>query len=347
MKRTSLPLLAACLLLPFAASGAALEPAPATIILTDGSQVANAWVTSETIDQVEFILGDPKGAHPVASTKPRSKYVRVDYTSAEDPSFQRGEVLRPKNDEADKAIEQYRKALTTAKYQWELVGSAMALADLLGRQKKVDEALAALKELTERFPTTVKLPEVTWRRADLKLAKGDHDGAAADYALLAKNAEAWNSPEGGMRGILGQAQVLRAAKKFPEAAAFLTAALGKIKVDEDPTAWANIGLAMASDLIAAGKADDGLAALRHVAYAPVAVESQCRAHLEWARQLAAAGKLTVAFDHAVLAAKLGSSEREVEQAGDKLAREIIGKIDKDTAISNEDRLEYRKYLGAL
>ncbi|MBA3937893.1 MAG: tetratricopeptide repeat protein [Planctomycetes bacterium] len=346
MKRTSLPLLAACLLLPFAASGAALEPAPATIILTDGSQVANAWVTSETIDQVEFILGDPKGAHPVASTKPRSKYVRVDYTAAEDPSFQRGEVLRVQK-EADKAIEQYRKALTTAKYQWELVSSSVALADLLGRQKKVDEALAALKELTDRFPTTVKLPEATWRRADLKLAKGDNDGAAADYALLAKNAEAWGSPEGGMRGILGQAQVLRAAKKFPEAAAFLAAALGRIKVDEDPTAWANIGLAMAGDLIAAGKADDGLAALRHVAYAPVAVESQCRAHLEWARQLAAAGKLTVAFDHAVLAAKLGSNEREVEMAGDKLAREISAKIDKDSTISNEDRAEYRKYLGAL
>ena len=347
MMRTSLPLLAACLLLPFAACGAALEPAPATIQLTDGSQVANAWVPNETVDQVEFILGDPKGAHPVVSTKPRAKYVRVDYTSAKDPNFQRGEVLRPKSEESDKAIEQYRKALTTATYQWELVTSSLALADLLAKQKKADEALAALKELTDRFPTTVKLPEATWRRADLKLAKGDNDGATADYALLAKNAEAWASPEGGMRGILGQAQVLRGLKKFPESAAFLAAALGKIKVDDDPTAWANIALAMAGDLIAAGKADDGLAALRRVAYAPVAVESQCRAHLEWARQLAAANKLTTAFDHAVLAAKLGSSERDVELAGDKLAREIYAKIDKDTTISAEDRLEYRNYIGHL
>jgi predicted negative regulator of RcsB-dependent stress response len=347
MKRTSFPLLAACLLLPFAACGAVtLDPAPATILVPDGAPIEKAWVTNETVDQVEFILGDPKGAHPVTSTRPRAKYTRVDYTAAEDPSFQRGEVLRAQN-EADKAIEQYRKALTTAKYQWELVTSSLALADLLGRQKKTDEALAALKELTDRFPTTVKLPEATWRRADLKLAKGDNDGATADYALLAKNAEAWTSPEGGMRGVLGQAQVLRGAKKFPEAAAFLTAALGKVKVEDDPTAWANIALALAGDLVAAGKADDGLAALRHVAYAPVAVESQCRAHLEWARQLAAAGKLPAALDHAVLAAKLGSSEREVEQAGDRLARELIGKIDKDSTISAQDRLEYRKYLGAL
>ena len=347
MIRPLLPLLAAWLLLPgLAGAAAALDPAPATIALTDGTAITNAFVTNETVEQVEFILGDPKGAHPVISTKPRAKYVRVDYAAGEDPNFQRGEFLRAQN-ETDKAIEQYRKAATSSRYQWELVATFLALSDLLARQKRTDEALAALKELTDRFPTTIKLPDAVWRRADLKLAKGDAEGANADYALLVRNAAAWNSPEGGTRGIIGQAQVLRAAKKVAEAGAFLADQLARAKVEDDPATFAQVALALAGDQAATGRDDDALATLRRVAYAPVAVEAQCRAHLEWARQLLAAGKLQPAFDHAVLANQLGTSDAEVEGAAGRLVRDIAGRIEKDPALSEQERLEYRTYLRSL
>lgn len=334
------------LLLPLLAVLAG-EPAPANIILVEGKPIENAWVERETMEGVFFYLGDWKSPNRVVVTRKRGQYSKVDYIGeGDDPNYLRALALL--RDNKPDAAGFFQKATTTAKWQWVVEDSYLRAATGYARAKKDNDALAVLKEYTDKFPQNVRMAEVVQLRAGLLLAKGDKAAATKDYAEMEKQGPAWG-PDTWLTGVIGQRDVLVSDKKFAEAVDFLKPRWAKVKPEAEAEAFAAVGLAIADDLKAAGKAEESAATLKKIYFAPLPSEAQSKARLRHARILAEAndtkGNLA-AFDQAAIAALLGADE-DTQNAAIKLARELVMKLDKDPAVSNEDRKEYRGYPSGL
>ncbi len=350
MRHAPLPLLllgALCALIGTATRAAGGECPPGTINVKDRPPIEGAFVESETIEKVVYYLGNPKDAHSAKSELTHDKYLSVAWNGAEDGNFQAGQVAYEKG-EWEKAAEFFKKSIGSAKWFWELEDCYLRCAECYGKASppRNDDALAMLKELGEKFPQSVHLPELIGRRAALELAKGEFDAALEDYRKMVKNGAQWGGTA--IRdGMLGQRNVLRAQKKYDAAIALLAPEFAKLAPEAMAEEFAPYGLALVEDLDAGGKAAEAMAACKRIYLAPIGPDAQSKAHLKAARLLAAAnttaGNIS-AFDQAALAATM-SADDETELAAKKLARELVGRIDKDKAVSDNDRKEYRKYNG--
>lgn len=323
-----------------------MEPAPATI-LTAERPIDNAWVESETLDGLDFYLGDWKAPTRVKVTRKPGQYLKVTYLGNSDTSFMRAEVLY-NTGKFDEAPEHYKKAITTGKWNWEVEQAYRRAAESLARTNKGPDALVLLKEYITRFPKNVYMAEVVSLRAKLAMAAGDYVSAMTDFQEMVKQGTKW-SPTAELEGNLGQRSVLVAQKKFADAVALLNPYWAKLKVDTDPEAFAQVALAIATDLDADGKTADCIAALKKTYLAPIPSEAQSRARLHHAQILAKANDTEnnlAAFDHAALAVLLGGDET-TQTAATKLARELASRIDKDMKLSNEVRTAYRAYPSGL
>lgn len=330
-----------------AAHAVTMEPAPATI-LTSERPIENAFVESETIDAgVVFYLGDWRSPQRVAVTRKPGQYQKVVYNGNSDTSFMRAEVLYNNGDFAN-APEHYKKATTTGKWNWEVEQAYRRGADALARTGKSAEALALLKEYLTRYPKNVYMAEVVSLRAGLALAAGDFAGAMGDYQTMAKEGAKWG-PTAELDGMVGQYNVLMAQKKHADAVALLTPYWGKIKVDDDPEGFGQVAQAIAAALDADGKTAECIATLKKTYLAPLSNEAQARARLHHAQLLAKTNDTEnnlAAFDQVAIASLLGGDE-VTNAAATKLARELVGRIDKDKKVSDEARKEYRSYLSSL
>lgn len=325
-----------------------MEPAPATILT--GDKPIDAFVEIETTDGVSFILGDPKSSKSVAGTKKPGQYQKVVYLSLTngDVSFQRAEVLFTNGDFAT-ASEQYKKATTTSKWNWEVEQAYRRAAACLARTNKAADALVLLKEYITRYPKNVHMAEVVSLRASLALAAKDYPGAMKDYQEMTTQGAKWG-PSAELDGYLGQNDVLVAQKKFADVVALLNPYWAKLKADEAPEAFGQIALAIASALDADGKSAECIAALKKTYLAPIANDAQARARLHHAQLLAKPNDTEnnfAAFDQVAIAVLLGGDET-TSAAATKLARELImNRIDKDKKVSDAARKEYRSYLSSL
>ena len=339
----------ALLAIAVVAHAVTMEPAPATI-LTAEKPIENAWVEIETTDGVSFFLGDPKSQTRVAGNKKPGQYQKVVYQSLTngDISFQRAEVLFTTGDFAT-ASEQYKKATTTSKWNWEAEQAYRRAAACLARTGKAADALVLLKEYIARFPKNVHMAEVVSLRASLALAAKDYPAAMVDYQEMVKQGAKWG-PSAELDGYLGQNNVLVAQKKFADVVALLNPYWAKLKADDAPEAFGQIALAIASALDADGKSAECIAALKKTYLAPIANDAQARARLHHAQLLAKPNDTEnnfAAFDQVAIAVLLGGDEA-TSAAATKLARELImNRINNDKKVSDEARKEYRSYLSSL
>jgi tetratricopeptide (TPR) repeat protein len=326
---------------------AAIEPAPGTVI-TEEKAIENAWIESETTDGVVFYLGDWKSPARVAVSRKRGQYKSIQYTtSGGDTNFLRAEVLF-NNQEFDKAPEFYKKATASAKWNWEIEQSYRRGAQAFARSNRPAEALAMIKEYIAKYPKNVAMAEVVSLRAQLSFTAGDHAGALADFKEMVKQAGEW-SPTSEREGYLGQRSVLVAQKKEADAVALLSGYWTKIKPADDAEGFAQVGLTLAADLLTLNKNEESVGILKKIYLAPVDADDQSKAHLEHAKILAKANNTDnnlAAFDHAALAALLGSDET-TQNAAKKVARELLSRIDKDSKLSDQMRKDYRSYAGNL
>jgi tetratricopeptide (TPR) repeat protein len=323
------------------------ECPPGNINVKDRPPIEGAFIESETIEKVVYYLGNPKDSHSAKSELTHDKYLNVTWNGAEDGNFLAGQVNYEKG-EWEKAEGFFKKALGTAKWFWEIEDCYMRSAECAGKAvpPRNDDALAMLKELSEKFPQTVHLPDLVGHRAALELAKGDFNAALEDYRKMVQNGVQW----GGFAirdGMLGQRNVLRGQKKFDAAIALLAPEFAKLAPEAAAEEFAPYGLDLAEDLDASGKSAEAMAACKRIYLAPIGPEGQSKAHLKAARLLAAgnttAGNIA-AFDQAALAATM-SADDETEVAAKKMMRELVARIDKDKAVSDNDRKEYRKYAS--
>jgi tetratricopeptide (TPR) repeat protein len=260
---------------------AAIEPAPGTVI-TEEKSISDAWIEIETTDGVLFYLGDWKSPAKVAVTRKRGQYKSVVYNgNGEDANFLRAEVLYA-NGEYEKAPEFYKKAVTTAKWNWEIEQAYRRGAVCLARHNKGAEALEMLKEYVTKYPKNVHMAEVVSLRAQLGLAASDFATAMNDYKEMTKQGALWG-PNAELEGHLGQRSVLVAQKKHEDAVALLSGYWSKIKVKDDPVAFGQVGLAIAEELVALTKEADAVTTLRKIYLAPISTEDQCKARLLSAR----------------------------------------------------------------
>jgi len=315
------------------------EAAPATIVIGEQT-IANAYVFEENLDGVSFAIEDPRG--PVTK-RPRKQYDHVEYGDPKDGNFKVAEIQFERGDN-DKALATYRKASESATYQWVQEKSVIRAAELSLRLGKPEDGIALLDKFVSENAKSARLAEAVGLRADLRLAKGDLAGADKDFALLASNVKAWHGIPN--RGVLGRTEVLRRSKKFPEAVQLLQPVFASIQPSADPEDWAAMGVTLADLQMSAGQKEAALATARVIAFTTLTpAHLRCAAHLRLAQIMAdgATGRtLLNAFDHAVLALRDDTDQTTVK-AAKALAREVVGRINKDAAFAEPERKEYRTY----
>lgn len=313
----------------------AAEPAPAVITkLNDkgepGTAFEEAFVVNETVDGLEFLVEDPKEGNKL--TLKRGSY-RIEYNRTKDIDFLRGEG----QDDPAKAAAFYEKAVAANRFQWAKEDGLVALARLNLTRKQYDAAIAAADQLAKEAPRSVRLDDILAIKGQAQQAKGDTAGAKATFTALSGMAKEWG-PESAIQGTLGAANLLAEEKKYAEAAALVEPLLND-KLDE--AQFGTLALGVAQYHQAADKLDAALAILAKVAYAPGTAAAE--AHLRWALILAdRPGSVAEAFDHAAIAATLKGAPSPVTDQARKLIRTLVDKLQKDPALTEAQKLEYRQ-----
>ncbi len=347
MRANVIILLALC-----AAIGAAdTVPAPATLYPANGGEPVTASVQRVTLSKVYMKLDAGNGA-TADSVKGYRDFSRIEYAKPEDVDYIKAKLFYEKNDFA-KAMEFFRAAAKSAKWQ-PLREESLALAARCAvNLKKWDDALAIIGELEQTYGESIHLPEATSMRGEAALGKGDAAAATAAYKKLVDSANAWGA-EASVLGVRGQAAVARAGGKPGDAAAIVAKALGK-SVQVDAPGYGALALQYGEDLIAAGRKPEALAAFESMTLAPIDGSEQAAAHLGAGKLLAetaaTADQLGRAFDHACLAVVLRGADGKTSAGGRQLARDVVAKMHavaaKDAKFKELVDKEYQPYLNNL
>lgn len=317
----------------------ASEPAPAVISkVTDKGEVTTSFetsfVTAESVDGIEFLVDDPKAGNKLSMK--RGGY-RVVYDQRKDIDFLRGQGAE--NDDAEKAIGYYAKAVAANRYDWVKEESLVAIARLNLAKKKYDDAIAAADQLMKEVPRSLRLDDILAIKGRAQQAKGDAAGAKVTFGTLAGMAKEWGDGAAAL-GAFGLASLLSDEKKPAEAAAALEPVLLRLTTAANSEQYGQVALALAGYQEAAGKTDQALATLAKTAYAPG--PNAAEAQLRWARLLTDKGATVEAFDHAAIVITLkGAPDAAVAQAR-ALVRTLVDKLQKDPGLTDQQKLEYRQ-----
>ena len=347
MRALSLSLIIAC-----AGSLFAADMAPAQIfkindkgVRTEAGSFANAFVATETIDEIDFVVDDPKS--PNHLTLKRGSY-QVEYGDPANIDFMRGRNADEAGDVA-KAFETYGKAATSARLAWVKELSLYRAAQSAMTLKKLDEALAFVATLEKESPRSQWLDDALLIRGQAQATKGDNAGAAKTYQTLTGMAAEWGEAAA-IFGARGQAGIAAANKKYDEAATLLTGIVARVGKSAQPDDLAPLVLELAENQRAAGKIDDAIASLTRIIYRDMANQLQSRAHHLLAKYLMEKGgtaALIQAFDQAAIAGALKGAEPATLTANRQLAISIVDKLGKDPAVSAADKAEYKRSIPSF
>jgi tetratricopeptide (TPR) repeat protein len=332
-------------LLSCAALGFAAEtPAAAVIHLTNGQIIDKIFVTSETLDGVNYNLGSADAQ--ATGAKKRKDYVKIVYKDSDDVDFLKGNSDFDKKN-FEKSASNYSNATKTAGPLWVKELSYVRAAEAYIQLKNFDGALAMLAQLETKYPASVHVPRAAYLHGVIECERGD--AAAADKAFAALAAKAEWGIEAQTLGTMGQADTKRRAKKFDEAAAILSGAFAKLKPDAHPAQFGQIGIQLAQDQAAAGKAEQALETYGRLYYAPIDHALQNHAHYAAAKILsdrAAAGDLIPAFDHAVIAVIIRGGDGAIAGKAKALAKDLAKRLEADPEFA-KNKPEYYVYVNSL
>ena len=338
MKTTS-----AFLLMCLAVAVAAVDVAiPAQVVRSDnGASIDNAMVTSETLDAIEYTIGDGPTAAASSLKRPLIRIVTYGEVSDIDMAKAKGYTTK----EPERAAQAFLQAAVVSPY-WRNREECMVLAaEYFGKAGKGEEALKALTELEAKTPRSTFLPRAYGLRVQLALAKGDRPAVEAAITALAKF--------DAIRAVVAKANMLRADKKAADSAKELKAIWGtSVKAGEinpgdlEAPNFETVGFALAEDLAAAGDTAGANATWLRLCYEPISHSGQSKAHLALAASLTAASDkatLMSAFDHAIMGGAIPGGDRG---GAKKVAFKILEKFDKMPDMKTE-AVECRTYVNAL
>lgn len=321
------------------ALAAADLPVPAQILRTDNTTI-DALVSGETLDQIDYVLGE--GPQAASSTLKRAQIRQVTYQKPADGDQAKAMGLSARG-EHERAGQAFLQAAVTASYWLIREESYVLAAEAYAKANKPDEAIKALADLEAKMPRSTFLPRAYGLRVQLMMAKGDRAGAEAAITALGKFDPA--------RSLVARADLQRADKKPGDAAKTLQGAWGtSIKPGsmDDPSApnYETIGFQLAADLTAAGDAAGANDVFETLCFAPISKAGQAKAHIALSNALSAANDkatLQKAFDHAIMGGALPGGDRS---GGRKAALKIIEKFDKMPDMKDEVA-QCRIYVNAL
>lgn len=337
MKTTALLL---CLITALAAADL---PIQAQIVRADnGSTIDNAYVTMETLDQIEYKIGD--GEQAAGTSLKRAQIRTVHYEEVQDIDKAKADGAANRNDH-DKAAQGYIQAAAVSSF-WRVREEALVLAaESFRKANKPDDALKALADLDTKAPRSTFLPRAYALRVQIVLGKGDRAGAESALAALAKFDPA--------RAAVAKAELLRADKKPADAAKELKGIWGTAvkpgeadQNDSGAPSYESVGFQLVVDLTAANDAAGANETLLTLCYAPISHAAQSKAHIQLAIALTnASDKATLlsAFDHVIMGGGLPGGDRN---GAKKAAAKILEKFDKMPDMKDE-AAEYRGYVNAL
>jgi len=326
-----------------AALTAANVPMPAQVVRSDnGASIDNAMVTSETLDGIEYNIGEGEGA--ASSSLKRSLIRVVTYGEVSDIDVAKAKGYANKNDH-ERAAQAFVQAAVSSPY-WRSREECLVLAaESFVKANKLDDALKVLADLEAKTPRSTFLPRAYGIRVQVALTKGDRPGAEAAIAALAKF--------DAIRAVVAKADMLRGDKKPADAAKELKAIWGtSVKAGElnpgdlDAPNFETVGFALAADLANAGDTAGANAAYLTLCYSPISRSAQSKAHLTLAASLTAASDkatLLSAFDHAIMGGAIPGGDRS---GAKKAAFKILEKFDKMPDMKTE-ATECRTYVNAL
>ncbi|MCS6970328.1 MAG: tetratricopeptide repeat protein [Planctomycetota bacterium] len=325
--------------LPLAAGeAAALAPHRGTVVQENRSFVG-VWIISETLDNLVHTLDQRPDSPP--TTLPRGRYVRVDYERPEHVEWLRGDNLANEGKWAEAAA-RFLAAAQRPDTWYTRESAWVRAAEAFVKAQRADDALRALDELLRAAPKTIFWSQALYLRGQALRAKGDNAGALRAYDELAKR------PEIDIQALaaLGRAEVLGGDGKHEDAAKALAAVFGKLDAERHPRAHADVGFALAAAQRQANQRQEAIATLRQLAFGAADIAIRARAHLEWARLLAADDtSLVEAFDQAAIAMSLRGPP-DISAAASQLAKQLSQRFDRlpDSQMSSDTKAEYRRYL---
>jgi len=340
LMKTTPAFLLMCLTVALAAVDVAI---PAQVVRSDnGASIDNAMVTSETLDAVEYTIGD--GPQAAASSLKRPLIRIITYGEVSDIDMAKAKGYANRNDH-ERAAQAFVQAAVVSPY-WRNREECMVLAaESFAKANKGDDAIKALADLEAKTPRSTFLPRAYGIRVQLALAKGDRQAAEAAIVALAKF--------DAIRAVVAKADMMRTDKKPADSAKELKAIWGtSVKAgvinpsDPDAPNFETVGFALAVDFANAGDIAGANATWLAMCYAPISRAGQSKAHLALATSLTAASDkptLLSAFDHAIMGGAIPGGDRG---GAKKVAFKILEKFDKMPDMKTET-VECRTYVNAL
>ena len=333
------------------------EPAPATVKRVEigakkddkasaKNAFTNAFVVSESLDGIEFLVDDPKGSNKLSF---KHGTYAVDYDLTKDIDLLTG-INAQESGNWEKSATAFTKALTANRLN--VISSEWALrykAESLMRAGKLDEALAAVAQLEKTAPRSLMLVEALVVQGQALQAKGDLPGATKVYANLVARAKDFGNTAR-VRGLRGQATIHTAAKQPVEATKILASLLATLDPGKDGSDYTSTAIELLKGQIAANQADAALTTASTIAYQMTEPADLAQVQFLWAKLLNDKGTTASAleaFDHAAMVLGVKNVPANTASAALGLARSIAEKLQKDASLSPQDKLELRKSAEAL
>ncbi len=333
---------AAALLILALAAFAGAGDAARGVIHRDGVAPLNAWIILENLDGVRYSID--KDGIQVAEFK-RGKYIKVEFKDESDNKAYENGLKEIAKERYDTAVKMFENAVRLSKTFWVPERALLKLAECHLALGKPDAALAAVAQFEKQTPRSVLLGRAITLRGRAALALKKPEDATAAATALESRAEL--GAEAPIQAKVLKAGAARAGAKPADAAALLETVFTPDTAKLMPNDWAEIGLTLATDLAAASRSDAAYAVVRQLAYSGLDDSVAARAHLSWALLLgnANAAAAAAAFDHAALATTYAKGLPSVNTPATALVKRLASQLDKDPAVSAEDKREYRIYAG--
>ncbi|NRA37234.1 MAG: hypothetical protein HRU15_03780 [Planctomycetes bacterium] len=304
-------------------SAAAVRPIQAELHRKDGS-VKPVWVFAEKVSKIELARnGDSMQTESSISWDKVKKVVYLDGWMGVDYPRALNAYRKNKLDDVTKHTE----SAINGKSEKLRIESAKLMAEGFIRQKKYDEAIAALNKVVSGFAQWRFLHQIQTRIGEVQLMKKDTAAAKTQIGKL-KNMGAWGSRAKASAAIL-EAKMLQSEKKAPEAAVILQTAISSLSSDEAPNEKAAVALALMKIHAKGEKLDDVIATGAIAEWVPAEnADISAEIHVMMAHAYLAKDDADKAFYQCALAASIpGNSGKETAKAR-KIARSIISAMKK-------------------
>lgn len=248
---------------------------------------------------------------------------------------------------AAEAAKLYAQVVDKARSEYDQVQGYLGQISAHGLAGEAAKAAAAADAFAQALPRSRFLLQALASKGEILLAAKDLAAAEAAFADLAARDLGPMTAEAKAIASAGRAKVLIAKGDAAGAASAVRSALQAMKREDQPNAYAALGIVGVRALLAAEDAAGALALAQQLLFLGSDPAPQAEAHLVVARAKTESEPVA-AFDHAVIATLRGRGEApDIAAEAASLARTLGKQLSEDESLSDAERLAYKEYAREL